>query len=170
MDQTGQPNPDEISRGQTCLALAVIRCVDHVSPTTPQSRDWMMMMITQKSAYHLKSCNFHVLLFSSSYCSSSPPQPDEFCPALALPRGGGLSVCFNNIGDVQLLLPGYSACSATCDDPGSASVESVPINYTCGPGGDWWSSRLRESSNLYPTCGRKLKFWIVISPWMMVLK
>ena len=39
MDQTGQPNPDEISRGQTCLALAVILCVDHVSLTTPQSRD-----------------------------------------------------------------------------------------------------------------------------------
>ena len=35
MDQTEQPNPDEISRGQTCRALAVIRCVDHVSPTTP---------------------------------------------------------------------------------------------------------------------------------------
>ena len=45
MDRTGQPNPDEISRGQTCLALAVIRYVDHVSPTTPQSRDRMMMMM-----------------------------------------------------------------------------------------------------------------------------
>ena len=28
-------NPDEISREQSCLALAVIRCVDHDSPTTP---------------------------------------------------------------------------------------------------------------------------------------
>ena len=39
MDQIGQPNPDEISRGQTFLALAVIQCVDDASPTTPQSRD-----------------------------------------------------------------------------------------------------------------------------------
>ena len=40
VDQTRQPNPDKMGRGQTCLAFAVTQCVDHVSPTTTtQSRD-----------------------------------------------------------------------------------------------------------------------------------
>ena len=32
VDQTGQRNSGEMDRGQTCLALSVIQCVDHVSP------------------------------------------------------------------------------------------------------------------------------------------
>ncbi|KAK3789280.1 hypothetical protein RRG08_001670 [Elysia crispata] len=79
---------------------------------------------------------------------------EEFCPDLASPRGGGLAICFENIGNVSLLNPGYTACSPTCDIAGTASVEAMPVYYSCGPGGDWWSSRLRASGNLYPTCGR----------------
>ena len=39
VDQTGQPNPDEMDRGQACLAFAITQCVDHVSPTTTLFRD-----------------------------------------------------------------------------------------------------------------------------------
>ena len=34
VDQNGQPNPEEMGRGQTCLAFAVMQCVDHLSTTT----------------------------------------------------------------------------------------------------------------------------------------
>ena len=34
VDQNGQPNPDKMGRGQTCLAFAATRCVHHISPMT----------------------------------------------------------------------------------------------------------------------------------------
>ncbi|GFR99359.1 Pol polyprotein [Elysia marginata] len=104
--------------------------------------DHKVVYLAKDSSGNVATCAFNVYV------------NDEFCPTLAQPRGGGQSVCFENVGNISLLDPGYSACSATCGAPGSASVERVPINYTCGPRGDWWSARLRASENLYPTCGR----------------
>ena len=59
-DQTGRPKSDKMCRGQTCLACAVIKCVDHVSPTTITSKDWsdlirdLSLMDNIQKKYRLK--------------------------------------------------------------------------------------------------------------------
>ena len=69
VDQIEQPNPDGMGSGWTCLALTVTKCVDHVSPTTTQSRNWSDLIWLCNTETIVRMCNGIKYPLPSSFLS-----------------------------------------------------------------------------------------------------